>query len=200
MLTEVATPLSGSNRQTSVYEMQMRHKNWLQDKEERQKWMEFMQSFYPDIGLQSIRLLDELGFVSRSIYHLSEHGLEDAGLSFAQYRVLTHLFFAEQMGERSELNPSEISHRQGVSRNTMSSFIRSLEEEGMVERRLDPKDRRRFNISLTETGRDVVKQHMRTHLKHIDERFSSLNDDEQIELLTLLRKLVSEANSESPGS
>lgn len=158
-----------------------------------------MQSFYPEIGLQTIRLLDELVFVSRSIYHLSEYSLEDAGLSFAQYRVLTHLFFAEQMGERSELNPSEISSRQGVSRNTMSAFIRSLEEEGMVERRLDPQDRRRFNISLTETGRDVVKQHMRTHLKSVDERFSALDDDEQLLLLTLLRKLVPQAMAESPG-
>ena len=103
------------------------------------------------------------------------------------------------MGERSELNPSEISSRQGVSRNTMSAFIRSLEEEGMVERRLDPQDRRRFNISLTETGRDVVKQHMRTHLKSVDERFSALDDDEQLLLLTLLRKLVPQAMAESPG-
>ncbi len=29
-----------------------------------------------------------------------------------------------------ELNPSEISERQRVSRNTMSAFIRNLEDEG----------------------------------------------------------------------
>ena len=137
----------------------MSHKSWLQDKEKRQKWMRFMQGFNPQINPQTIRLMDELGFVSRSIYHMSEQSVEDAGLSFAQYKVLMHLFFAEQMGERAELNPSEISERQGVSRNTMSSFIRNLEEEGLVERRLDAHDRRRFNISLTDAGRAVVSQH-----------------------------------------
>ncbi len=152
--------------------------------------MKFMQSFNPQIDPQTIRLMDELGFVSRSIYHMGEQSVDDAGLSFAQYRVLMHLFFAEQMGERAELNPSEISERQGVSRNTMSSFIRNLEEEGLVERRLDPNDKRRFNISLTDAGRDLVSRHTRYHLETIDHCFSALSADEQESLLNLLQKLA----------
>lgn len=167
----------------------MTHKGWLHDKNKRQNWMHFMQSFNPEIDPQTIRLMDELGFVSRSIYHMGEQSVTDAGLSFAQYRVLMHLFFAEQMGERAELNPSEISERQGVSRNTMSSFIRNLEEEGLVERRLDAHDRRRFNISLTDAGRAVVSQHTRYHLEIIDKHFSILSADEQETLLNLLQKL-----------
>lgn len=151
--------------------------------------MHYMHSFYPDINPQTIRLMDQLGFVSRSIYHIGGQSVEDAGLSFAQYRVLMHLSFAEQMGERAELNPSEISHRQGVSRNTMSSFIRNLEEEGLVERQLDPHDRRRFNISLTDSGRALVNQYTHNHLEIIDYCFRALSTDEQATLLTLLQKL-----------
>ncbi|MCA9868045.1 MAG: MarR family transcriptional regulator [Anaerolineales bacterium] len=171
----------------------MSKKSWHHDKDKRQKWLQFMQDFHPQIDSQTIRLMDELGHVSRAIYQMGEQSVEDAGLSFAQYRVLMHLFFAEEMGERAELNPSEISDRQGVSRNTMSAFIRSLEEEGLVERRLDPHDRRRFNISLTESGRDVVRQHTRQHLGTIDRFFSVLSRDEQINLLNLLRKLSGQA-------
>lgn len=148
-----------------------------------------MQSFHPNIDPQSFRLMDELGFVSRSLYFMGEQSVEDAGLSFAQYRVLMHLFFAEQMGDRGELNPSEISDRQGVSRNTMSVFIRNLEEDGFVERRLDPDDRRRFNIRLTDKGRAVVSEHTRNHLETIDDCFRTLNADEQDTLLALLQKL-----------
>ena len=39
----------------------MSHKSWLQNKEKRQKWMQFMQSFNPQIDPQTIRLMDELG-------------------------------------------------------------------------------------------------------------------------------------------
>lgn len=167
----------------------MKPKTWLEDKERRQKWMQFMQEFHPQIDPKTIRLMDELGFVSRSMYHMREQSVDEAGLSFAQYRVLMHLFFAEQMGDRSELNPSEISDRQGVSRNTMSAFIRNLEEEGLVERRLDPDDRRRFNISLTDGGRAIVSDYTRDHLKTVDQCFSALTPEEQENLYNLLQKL-----------
>jgi hypothetical protein len=48
----------------------MRSKNWLQDNERRQKWILFMQGFHPDVDPQSIRLMDELGFVSRSVFFM----------------------------------------------------------------------------------------------------------------------------------
>ena len=171
------------------YGNEMKSKSWLEDKERRQKWMQFMQEFYPQVDPKTIRLMDELGFVARSMYHIREQSVDEAGLSFAQYRVLMHLFFAEQMSDRSELNPSEISDRQGVSRNTMSSFIRSLEEGGLVERTLDPDDRRRFNIGLTDGGRKIVSQYTRDHLETIDHCFSALTPDEQETLFGLLQKL-----------
>ena len=167
----------------------MKQKTWLDNKEKRQKWMAFMQNFHPEIDPKTIRLMDELGFVSRSLYHMGEQSVDEAGLSFAQYRVLMHLFFAEEMGDRSKLNPSEISDRQGVSRNTMSAFIRNLEDDGLIERDLDPHDRRRFNISLTDSGRAIVSQHTRNHLKTIDDCFSALTPEEQETLFELLQKL-----------
>ncbi|MCA9918345.1 MAG: winged helix-turn-helix transcriptional regulator [Anaerolineales bacterium] len=167
----------------------MAHKTFLHDKERRQKWMAFIQNFHPDIDPQTIRLMDELGFVSRSIYHMREQSIEEAGLSFAQYGVLMHLFFAEQMGGHGELNPSEISERQGVSRNTMSSFIRNLEDEALVERRLDPDDRRRFNISLTDNGRNLVNTYMHDHLDTVEHCFSALSPEERETLFNLLQKL-----------
>ena len=151
--------------------------------------MQVIQNFHPEIDPQTVRLMDELGHVSRSLFHMREQSIDEAGLSFPQYQVLMHLFVAEEMGGQGELNPSEISERQGVSRNTMSSFIRNLEDEGLVERRLDPDDRRRFNISLTDNGRTLVSQYMHDHLATVDHCFSALTPDEQETLFRLLQKL-----------
>jgi len=169
--------------------------SWLQDEQKREKWIEFVQSLSPDIDPQAVRLMDEVGFVSRAIHHVGGQSLDEAGLSFAQYRVLMHLFFAEQMGSRGILNPSEISHRQGVSRNTMSSLIRNLEDEGLVERRLDPDDRRRFNISLTENGRSLVTNHARQHLSVMGKCFTVLTPEEQETLSQLLHKVGTHVKS-----
>jgi len=167
----------------------MTHKTWLEDSERRKKWMAFMQNFHPEIDPKTLRLMEELGYVARSIFHMREQSIDEAGLSFAQYQVLMHLFFAEQVGDQGELNPSEISDRQGVSRNTMSAFIRNLEDEELVERRLDSDDRRRFNISLTANGRSLVSQYMHDHLDTVGHCFSALAPDEQETLLQLLQKL-----------
>jgi DNA-binding MarR family transcriptional regulator len=163
--------------------------SWLHDRQRREKWILFVQSMSPDLDSRAVSLMDELGFVSRSIYHLGEKSLDEAGLSFAQYKVLLHLLFAEQMGDRAELNPSEISDRQGVSRNTMSSLIRNLEASELVERRLDPTDRRRFFISLTEKGRSLVTDNARQHLATIGSSFQALTAGEQETLYQLLRKV-----------
>jgi len=163
--------------------------SWLHDKERQEKWIRFVQSLSPDIDPAAVRLMDEMRLVSRAIFHLSEQSLDTAGLSMAQYRVLMHLFYAEQMGDRGELNPSEISDRQGVSRNTISSLIRNLEEDGLVERKLDPEDRRRFNISLTAEGRALVTEYARHHLQAVAGCFAVLDPEEQQSLFQLLRKV-----------
>ncbi|MCZ7669864.1 MAG: MarR family winged helix-turn-helix transcriptional regulator [Chloroflexi bacterium] len=104
-----------------------------------------------------------------------------------------HLLFAEQIGGRQDLNPSEISERQGTSRNTVSALIRNLEEEGLVERSLDPDDRRKFNIRLTENGRSLVTNHARQHFQTIGHCFTILSSDEQTTLSQLLNKLNTQA-------
>lgn len=167
--------------------------HWLHDKQKQEKWANFVQTLNPDLDPHTLHLMDEFQVLSRAIYHLNEQSVAIPGLSFAQYRVLMHLFFAEQMGDRGELNPSEISDRQGVSRNTMSSFIRNLEDEGFVERRLDPHDRRRFNISLTDTGRELVRQHARHHLETIGQCFRALTTEEQETLHQLMIKVRDQA-------
>lgn len=167
----------------------MKRNRVLQDNERRQKWLQFMQNFHPEINPQTLHLMDQFGFVARSLAHMREQSIEEAGLSYAQYQVLMHLFFAEKMDGRNELNPSEISERQGVNRNTMSSFIRNLEKNGLIERRLDPNDRRRFNISLTTDGRDLVSHYASDHLAALNQCFSALSQTEQENLFGVLKKL-----------
>ncbi len=159
------------------------------DSEKRQKWLTFAQGLNPDVPPQAHRLMDEMRMVSHTLYQIGENSIEKAGLSFAQYRILMGLLFSERMDGRSELNPSEISERQGTSRNTISSLIRSLEDRELIERYLDKKDRRKFNICLTEDGRSLVLQHANRHMETISQCFSALNSDEQTTLSQLLNKL-----------
>ena len=165
------------------------------DKTKRQNWMAFFQSLSPNIDPQSVRLMDELRMVSHTMYQIGESSLAVAGLSYAQYRILLGLYFAEKMENRSELNPSEISKRQGTSRNTISALIRSLEDEGLVERHLDTIDRRKFNISLTQAGQQKVSDHASRHMDVMGSCFAALSSEEQDILSQLLAKLSRHINA-----
>lgn len=159
----------------------------------RRQWSTFMRSSHPEINAQAAQLMDDFRLVSHQIYRLSEINLEESGLSYAQYRVLMLLRFCEWTGKCDGLNPSEISAKQGTSRNTISSLIRSLEENGLIERHLDVNDRRRFNIHLTDAGREKTVTQSSDHVELINQLFAVLSTEEMEILSTLLQKLSQRA-------
>lgn len=79
--------------------------SWMQDKQKREKWLHFVQSLHPNIDPKAVRLMDEMRFVSRAIHLAGEQSLDVAGLSFAQYRVLMHLFFCGTYGRSGGIEP-----------------------------------------------------------------------------------------------
>jgi len=163
-----------------------------QGKERRRElWFGFIQDLHPDINPKSIRLMDEVRQTSHALKRIGESSLAAAGLSYAKYRVLMSLLLSEELDGKTELNPSEISDRQGTTRNTISSLIRDLEEEGLIERQLDLRDRRRFNICLTEAGREKVLENTGEHFRAIAGCFDILNDSE-IEALSQLMANIRE--------
>ncbi len=158
-------------------------------KEMRERWLSFMQTSHPEIDPQAARLFDDFRVIAHQIHQLSENSLDASGLSYAQYRVLMILRFCEWDGKCDGLNPSEISATQGTSRNTISSLIRSLEEGGYIERQLDSDDRRRFNIHLSDAGRNLAYEHEHQHFQLIADLFSALSPQEIETLSALLHKL-----------
>lgn len=155
----------------------------------RQQLMAFAETLYRDGDPRAIHLMDEMRMVSHQIYQLGETSLQASGLSYAQYRILMGLAFNEWRGNAEGLNPSEISEQQGTSRNTISALIRTLEEEGLIARHLDHEDRRRFNIHLTEAGRQRIRDHTEQHIQLVGAIFAALTPEEMEALSGLLRKL-----------
>lgn len=164
------------------------------DKQRRDQLLAFVRQLSPETDPAIIRLVGLLHRVAHALYQIGEHSLTEAGLSYSQYRILMDLMFSERFEDRDELNPSQISERQGISRNTASALIRNLEKEGLVERHLDENDRRRFLIALTDPGRALVEDHASRHFRHINQCFDDLTGREQRTMSQLLEKLAKNPN------
>jgi len=160
------------------------------DMETRNKWVTFLEGLNSDIDPKAIRLMGKMHGVAHALYQAGESNLASAGLSYARFRLLLNLLIGEEMEGREELNPSEISVKQGISRNTVSALIRDLENDGLIERQLDNNDRRRFNIRLTPFGRDLVREHAGTHFHFVGNCFGDLTTDQQNSLGELLELLA----------
>jgi DNA-binding MarR family transcriptional regulator len=162
----------------------------MSDEERREKWLAFIQRMNPDIEPEALQLMDGMRQVSHALRQIGENSLAASGMSYARYRLLLGLFFSAEVEGRDGLHPSEISDRQGTSRNTISSLIRDLEEEGLIERLLNQEDRRKFNIRLTPAGRQFVQDHASKHMRMIAQCFSDLTAEERQQLSDLLAKLA----------
>ena len=72
---------------------------------------------------------------------------------------------------------------------TVSVTLKKMEEEGIVSRRRDEKDARAVRIYLTDNGRSIDSEHIKS-IKSVDsEALRGLTDEEQKMLMALLTKI-----------
>ena len=177
----------------------MHESNYLKN-DRRQQWKELVHALHPDVDPSSVRLMDEVRQTAHSLRIIGTNSLAKAGLSYPKYRLLMSLMVSEEFDGRAELNPSEISERQGTSRNTISALIRDLEDDGLIERQLNQRDRRKFNIRLTDAGREKVRGHAGEHFRAIADCFGVLDKEELETLSHLMTKLRHKACAKYKGS
>jgi DNA-binding MarR family transcriptional regulator len=78
----------------------------------------------------------------------------------------------------------------GVSPSTLSEMINRLVEDGYVERKADPGDRRARLLSLTEAGRIQGQEILEECACVLAFLFRNLEDGDKMELVRLLDKLL----------
>lgn len=67
-----------------------------------------------------------------------------------------------QLHRRGALTASEIASAERMQPQSLTRVLASLEEQGLIAREQDTSDRRRHTIELTDRGRQLLKEHMRT--------------------------------------
>jgi DNA-binding MarR family transcriptional regulator len=92
----------------------------------------------------------------------------------------------------------QLSARLGVHRNVMVGLIDTLEEQGLVQRKPYPDDRRAFAVTLTDKARALLPALEKHSHAMEDEVTSALTPDERAALLDMLQR-ISASLGLSPG-
>lgn len=106
------------------------------------------------------------------------------GITDGRYRVMY------TVSKRESWQMKELAEQIGVSSPSLSIMVDRLVEEGLLNREVDPEDRRAVRISLTDQARstiDAVRQHL---LAGLETLAGGLTDQEKDELLSALQATI----------
>ena len=70
--------------------------------------------------------------------------------------TIAHWFYLRVLARHGELNQLELSKRVGMASATAVPALDNMEKRGLLKRRRDPKDRRKYYVGLTDKGRRLV--------------------------------------------
>ncbi len=109
------------------------------------------------------------------------------GISLAQ------LFVLQQLAERSAASLNELAERTATHQSSVSVVVRRLVERGLVSRTAAVADKRRIEIEVTPSGRDLLAGAPMTIQTQLMQALDRMSTDDQSTLADLLERWLREA-------
>ncbi|USQ80371.1 MarR family transcriptional regulator [Ornithinimicrobium faecis] len=141
----------------------------------------------PDLDVTPMGVIGRLArgseLMSRGIQtYFVEHGLQQG-----QFDVLATL---RRSGSPFTLTPGALADSTMRSQAAMTNRLAGLEAKGLIERKMDPDNRRSVLVSLTDEGLELVDRVVTGHVENERELLAPLTGAEQERLAGLLEKLL----------
>ena len=121
------------------------------------------------------------------VYDLESTVHRPAGWSWSAFRAVFTLWIS------GPLEPSKLADASGMSRQAVSSLTKTLEQDGLLERRSAAHDARSVVLTLTRAGADRIERVFVEHNRRETEWAAALDPDERATLTRLLAKLAAAA-------
>lgn len=127
--------------------------------------------------MRAFREFHKSGWQERSI----------AGCKPSEIRVLFCVKHGMKPGA-SAMKVSDISKLLRVTSPTVTQLLKGLEANGLIDRHVDPLDRRAVEIKLSEKGETFTRQSMEAFTSSIDGLVEYLGEEQSNQLAALLSK------------
>ena len=114
------------------------------------------------------------------------------GLSVSEWRTMAVL------NDFEPLSAKEINLRSSMDKVNVSRSIASLQKNGLLERHIDPADRRRVLLRLTKKGKQIMADLVPRVLEVETRLLEGLNMQEQKTLKSLMQRVSENANRIQP--
>ena len=130
---------------------------------------------------------DELRLLVQRVARRIRNNRRDESMSDSQLGVL---FLLEKSGDAS---PSELADHERVSPPSMNRTLNGLEESGLVRRAPSPDDARKVIVSITDEGRELIRETRRLRTAWFSRQLSALSREERAAMeavIPILRRIA----------
>ncbi|GAA2075180.1 hypothetical protein GCM10009840_06310 [Pseudolysinimonas kribbensis] len=130
---------------------------------------------------------DELRLVVQRVARRIRNNRQDEGMSDSQLGVLFRL---ERGGDAS---PSALADHERVSPPSMNRTLNGLEGRGLVRREPSADDARKVVVSITDAGRELIRETRRLRTAWFSRQVSALSREERAALeavVPILRRIA----------
>lgn len=87
------------------------------------------------------------------------------------------------------LSPSELSASMDLTKSIISRLVEQLEHRSYIQKEFNKNDRRSYQLSITEAGRNILTQTYREYLSPIYHLHQKIGDKDFETLTRLIRKV-----------
>lgn len=131
----------------------------------------------------NLKLLIALARTNQEIIKRQIPFIKANGLTLTQFGVLELLY------HKGSLRICEIIEKTLSTGGNMTVVINNLHKAGLIERTLDPHDKRAFLIKITPKGEDLISKIFPKHLENLELILDGLDEEEKSNLVLLLKGL-----------
>ena len=139
---------------------------------------------------------DTLSYLLRTVAmkyrHYAHNVLNKDRRGVSKDLVIYHL--AQQKG----LNQKDLVSKLNITPASVSSIVSQMESEGLLVRVQDEKDGRKFSLSLTEKGQNLVSPVIDSWFKIQEELTKGFTEDEKATFLRLLKQVEQNLDELTP--
>lgn len=119
----------------------------------------------------------------KEIHNDSLELFREYGITLGQFAVL------EALNTKGPITIQEIIDVILATSGNMTVLIKNLEKSKLVKKKVNPKDKRSYLVSLTPKGEELIKEVFPKHMEIISKKLEVYSPEEKKNLLELLKRL-----------
>jgi DNA-binding MarR family transcriptional regulator len=139
----------------------------------------------PDLDVSAWAITQRIGRIAKHIQY-QERLYEPFGLN----RGGVETIFALRRAPNHKLSPTQLCDATLATSATVTARLDKLQDEGLITRRHDTKDRRGIIVQLTPRGRELADRIVESVVQRRSSQMTVLSAEEKASLTVLLRKLL----------